>query len=123
MASVNVTESVINLSVDGDGNQTISSPYEETAGRADIISLYTKALAYMESLRVEAFQAGRIKPGLHFDVSQFKPFSMPFKIISDSSTDASFEVEFIGKDYEVLQILFGEMFLKEKRKQVRRKPK
>lgn len=123
MASGNATESVINVSVDETGNQTIFSPYEETASRADIISLYTKVCDYMEELRKEAFEAGRYKVGLHFDISAFKPFSIPFKIISDSSTGTPFEVEFIEKDYEVLQILFGQMFLKEKRKQVRRKPK
>jgi len=116
-------EGVINVSIDSSGNQTIHSPYEETAARADKIALYTKALDYMEGLRVEAFQAGRIKPGLHFDTSDFKPFTIPFRVISDSSTGAEFEVEFIKKDYDVLEILFGGMYLKEKRKDVRRKPK
>jgi galactitol-specific phosphotransferase system IIB component len=123
MASDKVTECVINVNADEEGNQMVSSQYEESASRADIISLYTKAHDHIEALRKEAFEAGKYKAGLHFTIKEFKPFSIPVKIISDSSTGGSFEVEFPEKDYEPMQILFGQMFLKEKRKQVRRKPK
>jgi len=114
-------ESVINVSVDGAGEQVVFSPIEETAKREDIITLYTKALAHMENLQKEAFAAGRFKPGLHWDTKDCEPFSIPFKILSDNNT--SFDVEFIEKDYDVLNILNGSIFLKEKRKQVRRKQK
>ena len=38
-----MTESVIDVSVDETGKQTISSPFEEIARQEDIISLYAKA--------------------------------------------------------------------------------
>jgi len=114
-------ENVINVSVDGAENPVVFSPIEDTARREDIIVLYTKALAHMEELQKAAFAAGKFKPGLHFETKDCKPFSIPFKILSDNG--ASFDVEFINKDYDVLDILFATLFLKEKRKQVRRKPK
>jgi len=112
-------ESVINVSVDGAGNPVVFSPIEETARREDIIALYTKAIAHMDVLQKEAFAAGKYKPGLHFDTNDCKPFSIPFKVLSENG--ASFDVEFIEKDYDVLNILFAQLFLKEKRKQARRK--
>ena len=114
-------ESVINVSIDGTGSPVVSSPIEETAKREDIIALYTKALAHMDELQKEAFAAGKYKPGLHFDTNDCKPFSIPFRILSDN--DAPFDIEFIEKDYDSLEILFAQLFLKEKRKQARRKQK
>ena len=119
-------EGAINVSVDGEGDPVVYSPYEETAKREDIIALYTKALELMETLFKGAMESGEVRrqvPSMHFDSSQCKPFSIPFKIISDGRTGTAFEVEFIDKDYTVLNLAFGQLFLKEKRKQVRRKPK
>ena len=117
-------ESVINLSLDEAENQVVNSPYEETAKREDIIALYTKAMDHMDALLKESIQSGEFFkqiPSGHFDTKQFEPFSIPFVVKSESGTDVSFEVDFSDKDYTVLEKAFGSVFLKEKRKQVRRK--
>jgi hypothetical protein len=119
-------EYVINVSRDKAGNQVAFSTYEETANKKDVIALYTQALALMETLTKEAVQSGEFRrqiPSMHFEDSMFEPFSIPFKIISDNSTGASFEVAFTDKNYTALNTAFGQIILKEKRKQVRRPDK
>jgi hypothetical protein len=113
-------ESVINVSVDENSIPLVSSPYEETAKREDVIALLTKAIAHMSALQKEAFAAGRIKPGMHFEFKDVKPYTIPFRILSDGGTSSSFDVEFTKKDFEIAALVFAEMFLKEKRKMVRR---
>jgi hypothetical protein len=80
----------------------------------------------METLTKDAVQSGEFRrqiPSMHFEDSMFEPFSIPFKIISDGSAGTPFEVEFLDKDYTVLNTAFGQIALKEKRKIVTREKK
>ncbi|MCL2662251.1 MAG: hypothetical protein FWE83_02850 [Oscillospiraceae bacterium] len=119
-------EGIINVSMDENDKWVVSSPLDETGSRNEKIALYKGAQALMEELFKKAAESGELRkhiPGGHFDSSMFEPFSIPFKVISDGSTGTPFEVEFLAKDYTVLNTAFGQIALKEKRKIVTREKK
>ena len=115
-------EGIINVSLDEADKWLVYSPFEETAKYRDVLALYTKALAFMDTLVKESITSGEFQRevGDYLKPSEFKPFSVPFIITSDGSNDTSFEVVFPDKDYTALNKAFGQISLKEKRKEVKK---
>jgi len=115
-------EGIINVSLDEADKWVVFSPFEETAKFQDVLDLYTKALDFMDTLVKESYISGEFQKEIDDTLpnSKFKPFSIPYKITSDGSNDTSFEVVFSDKEYTTFNKAFGQVSLKEKRKEVKK---